>query len=94
MLFRSALREGERHPAVVMFPDTIRQLETLASGDLVPQAMVDVLTEAYRAYRRRNHHRSLREQSGLIASSEFAAERAAVARIWDQTFAGASASSV
>jgi len=89
-----ALREGGRHPAVVMFPDTIRQLETLASGDLVPQAMVDVLTEAYRAYRRRNHHRSLREQSGLIASSEFAAERAAVARIWDQTFAGASASSV
>ena len=89
-----ALREGARYPAVVMFPDTIRQLETLASGDLVPQATVDVLTQAYRAYRRRNHHRSLREQSGLIAASEFAAERAAVARIWDETFASVSASSV
>ncbi|MBM4198642.1 MAG: bifunctional [glutamate--ammonia ligase]-adenylyl-L-tyrosine phosphorylase/[glutamate--ammonia-ligase] adenylyltransferase, partial [Gammaproteobacteria bacterium] len=89
-----ALREGERYPAVVMFSDTIRQLETLASGDLVPQATVDVLTQAYRAYRRRNHHRSLREQSGLIARSEFAAERAAVARIWDETFTGAAASAV
>jgi len=89
-----ALREGDRYPAVVMFSDTIRQLETLASGDLVSQATVDVLTQAYRAYRRRNHHRSLREQSGLIARSEFAAERAAVARIWDETFTGTAASAV
>ena len=81
-----ALREGARHPPVVMFSDTIRQLETLASGDLVPQATVDVLTQAYRAYRRRNHHRSLRDEGGIIAASEFHAERAAVARIWDDTF--------
>ena len=84
-----ALREGARHPAVVMFADTIRQLETLASGDLVPQATVDVLTQAYRAYRRRNHHRSLREEGAVIADSEFVAERAAVTAIWEATFAGA-----
>ncbi len=83
-----ALREGARHPAVVMFPDTIRQLETLASGDLVPQSTVDVLTQAYRAYRRRNHHRSLRDEGAVIAASEFVAERKAVAQIWDETFAG------
>ena len=83
-----ALREGARHPAVLMFSDTIRQLETLASGDLVPQATVDVLTAAYRAYRMRNHHRSLREERGVIDASEFVAERAAVTRIWEETFAG------
>lgn len=83
-----ALREGARHPAVLMFSDTIRQLETLASGDLVPQEKVDVLTGAYRAYRMRNHHRSLREERGIIDASEFVAERAAVARIWEDTFAG------
>jgi len=83
-----ALREGARHPAVLMFSDTIRQLETLASGDLVPQETVDVLTGAYRAYRMRNHHRSLREERGIIDASEFVAERAAVARIWEDTFAG------
>jgi len=85
-----ALREGARHPAVLMFSDTIRQLETLASGDLVPQATVDVLTAAYRAYRMRNHHRSLREERGVIDASEFVAERAAVTRIWEDTFAGVS----
>jgi glutamate-ammonia-ligase adenylyltransferase len=83
-----ALREGARHPAVLMFSDTIRQLETLASGDLVPQATVDQLTGAYRAYRERNHHRSLREERGVIDASEFVVERAAVTRIWEDTFAG------
>jgi len=86
-----ALREGARHPAVLMYSDTIRQLETLASGDLVPQSTVDVLTHAYRAYRMRNHHRSLREEGGIVGAEEFAAERAAVRGVWDDTF-GASGS--
>jgi glutamate-ammonia-ligase adenylyltransferase len=81
-----ALREGGRQPAVLMFSDTIRQLETLASGDLVPQATVDVLTQAYRAYRKRNHRRSLREEGAVIGAEEFVAERAAVRAIWIQTF--------
>ena len=42
-----------------MFADTIRQLESVASADLVPQATVDVLTDAYRKYRERSHHLSL-----------------------------------
>ncbi len=82
-----ALREARARPAVVMFSDTIRQLETLASGDLVPQHTVDQLTEAYRAYRGRGHLRSLREESPVVASSEFASERAAVTAIWQACFA-------
>ena len=81
-----ALRWAESHPAVAIFPDTIRQLETLASGDLVPQATVDVLTGAYRNYRERGHHRSLQDSASIVADTEFAAERAAVRRIWDETF--------
>jgi glutamate-ammonia-ligase adenylyltransferase len=84
-----ALRWAERHPAVAMFSDTIRQLETLASGDLVPQSTVDVLTQAYRAYRERGHHRSLQDSGSVVPAGEFAAERAAVRRIWDETFASA-----
>jgi hypothetical protein len=38
----------------------------------------------------RNHHRSLREERGVIDASEFVAERAAVTRIWEDTFAGVS----
>jgi glutamate-ammonia-ligase adenylyltransferase len=86
-----ALEWAGRHPAVAMFSDTIRQLETLASGDLVPQATVDVLTRAYRAYRERGHHRSLQDSGSVVPDGEFVAERAAVRRIWEQTFDAAPA---
>jgi len=82
-----ALHWADRHPAVAMYSDTIRQLETLASGDLVPQTTVDVLTHAYRSYRERGHHRSLQDSGSIVPGTEFVAERAAVRRIWDETFA-------
>ena len=81
-----ALRWAGEHPAVAMFPDTIRQLETLASGALVPQATVDVLTDAYRAYRTRGHHRSLRDAGNVVPGGEFEPQRQAVRCIWDETF--------
>jgi glutamate-ammonia-ligase adenylyltransferase len=86
-----ALREAGRHPAVAMYSDTIRQLETLASGDLVPQATVDRLADAYRAYRARGHQRALRGESAVVEGGEFHAERAAVAAVWDETFGDAGA---
>ncbi|MFO1455339.1 MAG: bifunctional [glutamate--ammonia ligase]-adenylyl-L-tyrosine phosphorylase/[glutamate--ammonia-ligase] adenylyltransferase [Steroidobacteraceae bacterium] len=81
-----ALKWADRHPAVAMFSDTIRQLETLASGDLVPQATVDVLVNAYRGYRERGHHRSLQDSGSVVPGSEFQAERAAVRDIWNEAF--------
>jgi glutamate-ammonia-ligase adenylyltransferase len=83
-----ALREAERHEAVLLFSDTIRQLETLASGDLIAQSTVDQLTSAYRAYRERTHHRSLRDEKTVVADTEFVAERASVTRVWNETFDG------
>jgi [glutamine synthetase] adenylyltransferase / [glutamine synthetase]-adenylyl-L-tyrosine phosphorylase len=78
-----ALKWAERYPAVVMFADTIRQLESVASADLVPQADVDVLTGAYRAYRATAHHLALAGQRPLASPGEFRALRAEVTRIWD-----------
>ena len=69
---------------MALFSDTIRQLESVASADLVPQATVDVLTAAYRAYRTRMHHLSLAGEPGLLAAAEFVAERAAVTTLWDE----------
>ena len=82
-----ALRWAAEYPPVAMFSDTIRQLESVASADLVPQQTVDVLTGAYRAYRERGHHRSLRDETPVIADGEFQPERAAVTAIWNATFA-------
>ena len=79
-----ALKWAREYPPVAMFSDTIRQLESVASADLVPQTTVDVLTAAYRAYRTRMHHLSLAGESGLLPADEFVAQRAAVTTLWDE----------
>jgi glutamate-ammonia-ligase adenylyltransferase len=79
-----ALRWVKDYPPVALFSDTIRQLESVASADLVPQTTVDVLTAAYRAFRGRSHHLSLAGAPALVPDAEFVAERAAVTRIWDE----------
>jgi glutamate-ammonia-ligase adenylyltransferase len=83
-----ALLHAARWPPVAFYSDTIRQLESLASAALVAQEVVDQLTNAYRAYRSRGHHRSLRDELARVPDSEFAADRAAVTRIWQATFDG------
>jgi glutamate-ammonia-ligase adenylyltransferase len=79
-----ALLWAERYPPVAMFADTIRQLESVASADLVPQARIDLLTAAYRAYRSRLHHRALGGQGAVVPAQEFLAERGAVSAIWNE----------
>ena len=80
-----ALRWAAEYPPMVSFSDTIRQLESAASADLVPQLVVDELTRAYRAYRARTHHLSLEGRAPLVPEEEFRAEREAVTAIWDRT---------
>ena len=82
-----ALKWAQSHPPVAMFSDTIRQLESVASADLVAQSTVDILTAAYRAYRTRTHHLSLAGASAIVADSEFTVERAAVTQVWNEAMA-------
>jgi [glutamine synthetase] adenylyltransferase / [glutamine synthetase]-adenylyl-L-tyrosine phosphorylase len=82
-----ALQWAREYPPVAMFSDTIRQLESAASADLVPQASVDVLTHAYRTYRAATHRLSLDDAPALAAATDFKETRAAVTRIWDATMA-------
>ncbi len=80
-----ALRWAHEFPPVALFSDTIRQLESVASADLVPQASVDVLTAAYRAYRTATHHLSLAGAEPLVPESQFRELRAAVTALWEAT---------
>ncbi|MCJ7452489.1 MAG: bifunctional [glutamate--ammonia ligase]-adenylyl-L-tyrosine phosphorylase/[glutamate--ammonia-ligase] adenylyltransferase [Steroidobacteraceae bacterium] len=75
----------DRHPELATYSDNIRQLESLASIDLVPQATVDVLTGIYRAYRQRIHRLSLDGEATVVPETEFAEERAQVTAIWTAT---------
>lgn len=76
------LNWADRYPQIVIFSDNIRQLESLASGDLVPQSRVDFLVSTYRRYRERLHHLALNGASNVIDEGEFAAERRGVMEIW------------
>jgi glutamate-ammonia-ligase adenylyltransferase len=80
-----ALTWADRYPPLVLFSDTIRQLESVASANLVPQATVDVLTAAYRDYRRELHHRSLENAPAIVTDEHFAATRERVLAIWNAT---------
>jgi glutamate-ammonia-ligase adenylyltransferase len=75
----------DRHPELATYPDNIRQLESLASIDLVPQATVDALTGIYRAYRQRIHRLSLDGEATVVSGTEFAEQRARVIAIWTAT---------
>ena len=77
-----ALKWAAQYPAVSMFSDTIRQLESVASADLVSQASVDLLTAAYRAYRSRIHRLSLDGAPPLVPAAEFRALRTDVTALW------------
>jgi glutamate-ammonia-ligase adenylyltransferase len=80
-----ALLHAGTHPPVAMFSDTIRQLESVASADLVPQSTVDVLVNAYRKYREHSHHLSLENTDPVVPAEEFLETRAAVSAIWNAT---------
>jgi glutamate-ammonia-ligase adenylyltransferase len=76
------LRWCDRYAELVTYSDNIRQLESLASIDLVPQSTVDLLTGAYRAYRQRMHHLSLDKADTVVPETEFAAVREQVSAVW------------
>jgi [glutamine synthetase] adenylyltransferase / [glutamine synthetase]-adenylyl-L-tyrosine phosphorylase len=78
-----ALWWAQAYPPVAMFADTIRQLESVASANLVPQEQIDTLTSTYRLYRTRLHHRALNGKGAVLAASEFATQAAAVIAIWN-----------
>ena len=79
-----ALAWAGDYPPLAMYSDTIRQLESVASADLVPQSRIDLLARAYRDYRTCLHHRALDGKGAILAASEFQAERALIVEIWDQ----------
>ncbi len=77
------LRHVREYPPLAMFPDTIRQLESLGSAALVDHAVIDQLVNAYRAYRAVIHRRSLEGLSRVVPEADQAQTRATVSAIWE-----------
>ena len=81
------LANAGKHPAVIHYPDNIRQLATLAACGCLEPNDTQRLQDVYRSYRLRLHHLSLDEQQALVPGTEFARERDDVRRIWDRYLA-------
>jgi [glutamine synthetase] adenylyltransferase / [glutamine synthetase]-adenylyl-L-tyrosine phosphorylase len=76
------LKDAHRFPALVVFPDTIRQLESVGSAALVDHAHIDTLVDAYREYRVVAHRLSLDGLPPVVPESQLAVTRAAVTALW------------
>jgi glutamate-ammonia-ligase adenylyltransferase len=78
------LANAGTHPAVIHYPDNIRQLATLAACGCLDAGDARRLQDVYRSYRLRLHHLSLDEQDPLVPGTEFTRERGDVRRIWER----------
>ena len=78
------LKDANAEPAVIHYPDNIRQLGTLAAAGCLAVPDVLRLQEIYKAYRLCLHRLTLNDQSPLVSSEEFPAEREFVVQIWER----------
>lgn len=80
------LANAAKHPAVIHYPDNIRQLGTLIAAKCLPETTGQILQEAYRNYRARLHRQALEGQPPLAGQAEFWEPRKFVQDLWAQTF--------
>ena len=78
------LKNAREQPAVIHYPDNIRQLGTLAATGCLPETDVLRLQEIYKAYRLCLHRLALDERSPEIPSQDFSGEREFVIQIWQR----------
>jgi len=78
------LKNAEEQPAVIHYPDNIRQLGTLAAAGCLAETDVVSLQQIYKDYRLCLHRLALDEQPPLVPDAEFAEERKFVVDLWQR----------
>jgi len=78
------LKNADQHPAVIHYPDNIRQLGTLGAVGCLAVADVVRLQETYKAYRLCLHRLVLDDAPSLVSADKFADERRFVCDVWQQ----------
>ena len=77
---------AHEYPELVVHPDNIRILESFGRCGLMNVADVNILCDAYRAYRSIVHRLDLQNAAGYVADTEFTEYRQRVMQIWRQLF--------
>ena len=78
------LKWGGQYPELVRWTDNVRILDTLATLDLLETADVQILKEAYLAYRHVTHRKALQNQQNSLPGNEFITYRMAIRALWDK----------
>jgi [glutamine synthetase] adenylyltransferase / [glutamine synthetase]-adenylyl-L-tyrosine phosphorylase len=78
------LKNAARHPAVIHYPDNIRQLGTLVAAGCLEERKAVRLQDIYKSYRLRLHRLALDEMPPFADASEFPEERAFVIALRDR----------
>jgi len=81
------LSNAAQTPALVEFPDNVRQLEALELAKLVPAECCQELTRVYLLLRERSHELALNDAGRVVDATEFVDERRWVGMLWDEVFA-------
>lgn len=76
------LRFAADEPALIHFPDNVRQLGSLGKAGILPRDEVAALQDTYRAYRLRSHQLRLDDRPPRVAGSDFREERDLVQGLW------------
>lgn len=78
------LRWSITHPALLIYPDNIRILESIAAEDLLDIPSVRLLSDAYRAYRALVHRFDLENLPSYVPENQFRSYREGVFKLWQQ----------
>ncbi|WP_263143308.1 bifunctional [glutamate--ammonia ligase]-adenylyl-L-tyrosine phosphorylase/[glutamate--ammonia-ligase] adenylyltransferase [Pseudomonas sp. RIT-PI-AD] len=82
MVQYAALAWSQTHPDLLRYTDNIRILDGLADAGLMAAADVELLQEAYKAYRAVAHRLALQKQPAAVGGEQFHAQRHGVMRLW------------
>jgi glutamate-ammonia-ligase adenylyltransferase len=82
------LKNADQHPAIIHYPDNIRQLGALGAVGCLEVDDVAQLQEAYKAYRLCVHRLVLDDAPPLVSADQFADERRFVRAIWQREMCG------
>ena len=84
MVQYAALAWSHQHPELLRYTDNIRILDGLGAANLLPETDVQLLQEAYKAYRAAAHRLALQKQPGKVPGDQFPDSRRLVQRIWQE----------
>jgi glutamate-ammonia-ligase adenylyltransferase len=80
------LREAQNNSDLIRYSDNIRQLEALSKSDVLAAVDAEVLTDAYREYRRQMHHLALAGKARLVRRAGVKTLSDSVTEIWRRVF--------